>query len=139
MSILKLSELVILSFACFWLSAAWADQIVMKNGDRVTGSIVKKDGPNLTVKTDQFGIVTVSWDRVESVMADKPVNIVLQDGKTVQGTLATTEGKLEVATQTTKLRVTPAEVATIRDARNRRLMSGCRGRAGQRSGPVRPA
>ena len=32
------------------LLPARADQIVMKNGDRVTGSIVKKDGKNLTIK-----------------------------------------------------------------------------------------
>ncbi len=39
----------------------------MKNGDRVTGSIVKKDGKNLTIKTEQFGVVTTSWDQVVSV------------------------------------------------------------------------
>jgi hypothetical protein len=62
----------------------------MKNGDRVTGSIVKKDGKNLTIKTDQFGVVTASWDQVVSVNADKPVNVVLPNGRTVQGTIATT-------------------------------------------------
>jgi hypothetical protein len=36
----------------------WADQVVMKNGDRVTGAIVKQDGKTITVKTDDFGIVT---------------------------------------------------------------------------------
>ncbi|MGP8245652.1 MAG: hypothetical protein ACLQVN_14175 [Bryobacteraceae bacterium] len=52
-----------------FLSVAWADQVVMKNGDRLTGSIIKKDGKNLTIKTDQFGIVTTSWDQVVSVKA----------------------------------------------------------------------
>jgi hypothetical protein len=41
---------------------------------------------------------------------------VLLDGKTVQGTLATTNGKVEVVTEDTKLTVAPAEVATIRNA-----------------------
>ena len=49
-----------------------ADQIVMKNGDRVTGSIVKKDAATLTIKTEFFGVVTLPWDKVESVTADKP-------------------------------------------------------------------
>ena len=116
MSFLKRSRLVVwLSLACFWLCAAWADQVVMKNGDRATGAIIKKDGKNLTLKTEQFGVVTVSWDQVESIRADKPLTIVLQDGKTVQGTVSTSEGKLEVATQNTKLSVTPAEVTTLRD------------------------
>jgi len=101
--------------ASLFLSAAWADQIVMKNGDRVTGSIIKKDGKNLTIKTDQFGIVTTSWDQVESVQADKPVNVVLPDGKTVQGTIVTTNGKLEVTTKDTKLSLVPADIRTIRN------------------------
>lgn len=108
--------MVLSSLACFWLCAAWADQVVMKNGDRATGAIVKKDGKNLTLKTEHFGVVTVSWDQVESIRADKPLTIVLQDGKTVQGTVSTSEGKLEVATQNTKLSVTPAEVTNLRDA-----------------------
>ena len=103
------------SLACLSIGTVWADQVVMKNGDRATGSIIKKDGKNVTIKTDQFGIVTVSWDQVETIRADKPVNIVLQDGKTVQGTVASAEGKLEVAGPDMTLSVTPAEVLTIRD------------------------
>jgi len=97
------------------VSAAWADRVELKNGDRVTGSIVKKDGKNLTIKTDQFGVVTTSWDQVVSVQVDKPINVVLPDGRTVQGTIATTNGKLEVATRDAKLSLEPAEVATIRN------------------------
>src|ERR1035437_4952497 len=96
-------------------SVTWGDQVVLKNGDRVTGSIIKKDGKNLTIKTAQFGVVTTSWDQVDSVRADKPVNVVLPDGRTVQGTLATTNGKVEVTTKDAKLSLAPAEVATIRD------------------------
>jgi hypothetical protein len=101
--------------ASLLLNVAWADQIVMKNGDRVTGSIVKKDGKNLTIKTDQFGVVTTSWDQVDSVQADKPVNIVLPDGRTVQGTIATANGKLEITTKDTKLSLAPGDIKTIRN------------------------
>ena len=117
---LKGTTLVVILTSGLWLTTAWADQIIMKNGDRATGSIVKKDGKSLTIKTDQFGLITVAWDQVESVRADKPVNVVLQDGKALQGTLSTTEGKVEVASETTKLSVTPAEVTSIRDAGEQR-------------------
>src|SRR5450759_3099801 len=111
----KLKTLSFFFLVCLAAGAAWADQVVMKNGDRVTGSIVKKDGKNLTIKTEHFGVVTTSWDQVESVTADKPVHVVLPDGKTVQGTLATTNGKVEVTTKDAKLSLAPADVATIRD------------------------
>jgi len=70
------------------LSAAWADEVVMKNGDRVTGTIVKQDGKTITVKTDSFGVVTAPWDKVASIKSDQPVNVVLKDGKTLLGTVA---------------------------------------------------
>ncbi len=88
---------------------------MLKNGDRLTGSIVKKDGKNITIKTDEFGVVTATWDHVQSIRADKPLSFVLPNGKTVQGTVATTNGKVEVATKDANLSLTPSEVGTIRD------------------------
>ncbi len=108
------------SFLGLLLSTASADQVLLKNGDRVTGSIVKKDGQNVTIKADLFGLVTVAWDQVESITADKPLTVVLQDGKTVQGTLATSGGKVAVAAANASLQVTPAEIATIRNADEQR-------------------
>jgi len=104
------------SCLCLSLATVWADQVVLKNGDQVTGSIVRKDGKTITIKTDHFGVVTTDWDQVASITADKPVTVVLQDGKSIQGTLTTTDGKVAVAGRETKLDVAPAEVAAIRDA-----------------------
>ncbi|MCZ2146166.1 MAG: DUF481 domain-containing protein [Bryobacterales bacterium] len=98
------------------MGTLYGDQIVMKNGDRVTGTIVKKDGKNLVIKTDQFGVVTTSWDQVESIKAEKPLSVVLEDGKTVQGALAVTEGKAEVAGKESKVDVPATRITTIRDA-----------------------
>jgi putative salt-induced outer membrane protein YdiY len=93
----------------------WADQVVMKNGDRVTGSIVKKDAKTLTIKSEHFGVVTLPWDQVTSVTADKPVNVTLTGGQTVQGTLATAGDKVELTANGTKQAVAPADITVIRD------------------------
>jgi putative salt-induced outer membrane protein YdiY len=98
------------------LCAAWADQLVMKNGDRVSGNIIKQDGKTITIKTDNFGIVTAPWDQVASLQSDQQVNVVLKDGKALLGTLATSDGKVEIATKDTKLEVTAGEVTSIRNA-----------------------
>jgi putative salt-induced outer membrane protein YdiY len=111
--------LVVFGLLTASINPALADQVVMKNGDRVTGTIVKKDGDALTIKTEQFGVVTASWAKVESVKVDAPVTVELQ-GKPVQGTLATTDGKIEIATQGTKLIAAPADVGAIRDADEQR-------------------
>jgi putative salt-induced outer membrane protein YdiY len=102
--------------SCLLLGTAWGDQVILKNGDRVTGAIVKKDGQNLTIKTVHFGVVTTPWDQVESVKTDTPVTVVLGDGKTVQGAIATTNGKMEIVARDAAVSVTAAEVATMRNA-----------------------
>ena len=98
------------------LQMVYADQVILKNGDRITGSIVKKDAKTITIKSDHFGVVTTAWDQVESIKADKALNVVLADGKLVQGTLTTQGGKVEIAGQGTTLAVASADVSIIRDA-----------------------
>ncbi len=103
--------LVLLTSTCIW-----ADQIVMKNGDKVTGSVVKKDAKTVTIKTDNFGVVTLDWEKVASVNVDTPINVVLGDGKTVQGTLATAGEKVEVTGAGAKQAVAPADIVTLRNS-----------------------
>jgi len=107
--------LLSLLFIGIALPAAWADQVVLKNGDRVTGSIVKKDDKNLTIKADQVGVVVIPWDQIDSFTAEKPVNIVLKDGKALLGTLSAKGGQVEVTTSQTKVNVTPGDIAAIRN------------------------
>lgn len=106
---------VALLLAVFSLSAAWADQVVLKNGDRLTGAIIKKDGQNITVKTTHLGVIVAPWDQVESIITEKPLNIVLGDGKTLQGVLSATGGKTEIATSNGKISIQQADIATIRN------------------------
>jgi putative salt-induced outer membrane protein len=89
-----------------------ADQVVLDNGDRVTGKITKKDGDSLTIASDLMGAVNIKWAHVKSVATDEPVTVVLPGGKTVQGKLATTCDQVEVAGQTAPL----PQVTTVRNA-----------------------
>lgn len=107
---------LIATIACFSLSPVVADQVVLKNGDRVTGTIVRKDAKNLTVKTDHFGVVTAAWEQVASITADKPVNIVLNDGRTLRGTLTTAGEKVEVVADNIRASVAPGDITVLRDA-----------------------
>ena len=48
-----------LAFLSFGASAL-ADQVVLKNGDRLTGTIVKSDAKSLTLKSEFAGTVTIA-------------------------------------------------------------------------------
>ena len=45
----------------------FADQIVLKNGDRLTGVIETSDDKTLVIKTEFAGEVTVQWSAVQDI------------------------------------------------------------------------
>lgn len=112
---MKLRVTAAVTMAAFVSTLCWADQISMKNGDRVTGSIVKKDAKTLTIKTDLFGEVTLPWEQVDKITADKPINVVLSDNKTVRATLETEGGKVAVKASDAQRSVAPAEIVALRN------------------------
>jgi putative salt-induced outer membrane protein YdiY len=59
---------------------ARADEIVFKNGDRLTGTIVSADGGKLKFKTSATGEITVDLSTVASFSTDNPIDIRLSDG-----------------------------------------------------------
>ena len=83
--------------AVFLFQFAFADQIVLKNGDRLTGTITKSDDKDFVIKTDFAGEVTVQWPAIQEINSTQPLHFGLKDGKTVSGAVKTTDGKIEVA------------------------------------------
>jgi putative salt-induced outer membrane protein len=102
--------------ALIYCASSMADQITLKNGDRVTGAVVKKDEKTLTIKTELFGTVTVDWDKVESVQTEKPVTVQLKGGDEVKGPLVLRENSAEIAGR----QVAPGEIAAVRDEAEQR-------------------
>jgi Protein of unknown function, DUF481 len=96
----------------FWCaSAGFADQITMKDGDRITGDIVKKDGDTVTVKSKNFGTVTLKWNDIATVKSDQPLNVALGSGKTVKANIETQGDRIQIAAQT----VDPKDVVSLRN------------------------
>ena len=94
----KLQPLRLLAlFVC--ATALFADQVTLKNGDRLTGTVVKSDGKTLVLHTDAAGDVTLQFDAIQDIKTDEPLHVTLKDGKTVVGPVTTTDSKLEVATK----------------------------------------
>ena len=77
---------------------AFADQIVLKNGDRLTGSITKSDGKQLVIKTDYAGDITVKFDLIQGITSTGDLNVTL-GGKTVVGPVTTNGDNVVVTTK----------------------------------------
>lgn len=105
--------------ACFLIlllsGQAFADQLTLKNGDRITGKIVKTDGDKLVVNTDLLGNVSVVLADVSNVTTDQPIYVTLADGRTVSGTFTSAGDKAEVrAANANVVSVARSDIRVIR-------------------------
>jgi putative salt-induced outer membrane protein YdiY len=70
---------------------AWGDQVRMKNGDVLTGKIIKKETDRVIFQTDYAGEIPIRWEQIANLTSDQPVQIVLLDGTSVNGMLVDAE------------------------------------------------
>ena len=76
---MKRIAILIVAAALFFSVSAFADQVTLKNGDRLTGKIEKSDGKVLLVKSDFAGDVSVQWGAVESIASTQPLFLTLKE------------------------------------------------------------
>lgn len=107
-SLLLLSLLLTLSSG-----SVFADQVVLKNGDRLTGTIEKSDGKDLVIKTEFAGEVTVQFSAIQEIKSDQQLHVESKDGQKTVGALSTSEGKVEVATKTGATVEVPKDNITV--------------------------
>lgn len=82
--------------ATFFVQTAAADQILLKNGDRLTGTVIKAENGILTLKTAYAEKLEIQTDAVQSISTDQPVEVRLQGGEILSGALKSTAGELQV-------------------------------------------
>jgi putative salt-induced outer membrane protein YdiY len=87
--------------AFLFIQAILADQVTLKNGDRLSGNIIKYDGKNLVLKSDLAGDVTIPWENVAAVTSTQPLDVTLKDGQRIVGTVTTDGTRFNVATKDT--------------------------------------
>jgi putative salt-induced outer membrane protein YdiY len=96
-------------------ASLFGDQVTLKNGDRITGKIVKKTGDSLSIKTELMGEVTVKWANVTAVTTDAAVVVVAGEGEPLKGRLATSGADLQVAGAAETKAVPLAKVGALRN------------------------
>lgn len=92
------SALGLLTLMC---AAARADVITLKNGDRLTGTVVKAADGKVIAKSVYDVELTLPWDAVASVAADEPVYVGMKDGKVINGALSLKGDTAEILSKET--------------------------------------
>ena len=100
-------------------SLVQADQVTLKNGDRLSGKIVTGDGKTLLLKSDFAGDVTIQWDSITAIESTDTVYLTLKDGTKLVGKVTTQDGKFVVASTAPATASVPAaakdNVVAVRD------------------------
>ncbi len=97
-------------------SGLFADQVSLKNGDRLTGTVVKSDGKTLVLHTDAAGDVELKFDAIQDIKTDNELHVSLKGGKVAVGPVTTSDNKIEVATKTAgTVEAEKADVTLIRN------------------------
>ena len=65
-----------------------ADEIHLKNGDRITGNIISMENDELVLKTSYAGTITIKWKDVENFSTDGHIDVILGDGTRLKGATA---------------------------------------------------
>jgi putative salt-induced outer membrane protein YdiY len=98
----------------FCCSILYAEQVTLKNGDRLTGTILNVSDKKLTIKTEHAGTVTIDWDAVAAFTTDQPMVVVRTDKQVVSGTVNTADAEVAVSTPSGVQQIPMADVTVMR-------------------------
>jgi len=68
-----------------------AEEILLKNGDRISGSVIRMEENKLTIKTSYAGEIVIDWQEVANMVSDTDIKVVLADENVIKGKALTTE------------------------------------------------
>lgn len=66
------------------VGVANADEVMLRNGDRITGEVLRMEGRKLLIKTSYAGNLRIDWSQIATLSTDQPVYISLDDASRVK-------------------------------------------------------
>lgn len=82
------TALLAVLFACAaFIAPSQAATLTLKNGDRLSGNILRLSDATLSFTSPIFGDIEIPWSEVDTLISDSAVRVALQDGAIVDGSL----------------------------------------------------
>ncbi len=70
---------------------AAADEILMKKGDRITGTVVSMQDKVLLFRTSYAGDISIRWEEISGLTTDNPIHVILDDETAARGCVSTSK------------------------------------------------
>jgi hypothetical protein len=94
---------------------AYGDTLVMKNGDKLSGTFVTTTDKGVVFKSEFAGEVTVAVENIVEVQTKELVTLTTKDGRILTGKLETADGQVGITPLSGEpARVAVAEVVAVR-------------------------
>ena len=91
-----------------------ADEVVLDNGDRITGKILRKETDVLVLNTKYAGDLNIAWSNIRRVTTDAPITVYFEDGNRLVGTLTSEEDGTVIVKSGDTLTSAPIPIAKLR-------------------------
>lgn len=96
-------------------TATFADTVVLKNGDHLTGTVTTVNSQQVTLKTEAAGDINIKWSAIQQLTSDTPLYVATPENKTISGTITLKDTDLVVHTATSgDVRVPVAQLTVVR-------------------------
>lgn len=92
-----------------------ADEVYLKNGDRLSGKIVSLGEQKLMLETEFAGKLAIDWAHVDRISTEEPLTVVLENGAILRGIVKSSDvsGRLVMARESTA-EPEPVELAQVK-------------------------
>ena len=75
-----------------------ADTVILCNGDRLTGKVLRLDGERLVVETELLGSLRIRWRDVEGIESEESLSVLTDEGERLDGLVSLQGDRLKVMT-----------------------------------------
>jgi putative salt-induced outer membrane protein YdiY len=103
----------LIAMAAWFSGSAVADSVWMKNGDKITGTLVNKITDKVVISTSYAGEIKLNWSDILSIDAEKPYTMMLSDQTVVTGFLKHGENGQAILDEDGKTELVDTELAEI--------------------------
>jgi hypothetical protein len=88
---------VLCALLCVVHSVATADEIILQNGDRLTGKVTKMENNKLMLETEYSSPIEINKSMIRKISINDPVDLHLSGGEVLKGALkAADDGRLVI-------------------------------------------
>jgi putative salt-induced outer membrane protein YdiY len=112
MSIVKQSALIAAVVAALWTVTVHADEVVLRNGDRISGKVVELIDGKLSIETEYAGVVKLDWSQVETFSTDQPIYVKIGDN-VVRATVSEADSGTATLSSEDWLETEPIELSRL--------------------------